>query len=342
MCAPRKCSFKIEWLSDPEFKSWIKKCEDSHSAFCTMCKKTIDLTNMGVSALKSHKKGAKHIKLAQAMDTTKPVKSYFKSSAVTSDKEEEPSSTALSTHQGSSSLSSAASSSKEVGLTSQQSLREKCMISENVLKSEILWTLNVAKKHLSFNSCNGLNNLFSVMFPDSEIAKSFSCAPTKCSYLLCFGIAQYFKDKLYQHISKCEFFSLCFDGSVNKFIQKDQVDIIIRFWDEEAQIVTSRYLDSQFLGHAKAADLVKALQGAMEELNSAKLLQIGMDGPNVNLKALKDLIMNRETMYPEYPRLIDVGSCSIHTLHRSFEVGAEQTGWDLATLLRANIERFIC
>lgn len=184
------------------------------------------------------------------------------------------------------------------------------------------------------NSCNGLNNLFSAMFPDSEIAKSFSCAPTKCSYLLCFGIAQYFKDKLYQHISKCEFFSLCFDGSINKFIQKDQVDII-RSWDEEAQIVTSRYLDSQFLGHAKAADLVKALQGAMEKLNSAKLLQIGMDGPNVNLKALKDLIMNRETMYPEYPRLIDIGSCSIHTLHRSFEVGAEHTGWDLATLLRA-------
>lgn len=60
----------------------------------------------------------------------------------------------------------------------------------------------------------------------------------------------------------------------------------------------------------------------MEEQNSLNLAQIGIDGPNVNIKALKNLIATRENMFPEYPQLIDLGNCSIHTLYRSFEVGA--------------------
>lgn len=334
MSKSRKCCFKTEWLTDPDFMGWLKQCDDKHGAFCTLCKKNIDIGNMGVSALKSHLKAVKHTKLCQAMHTTKPVQSYFSSGSC--ETKTSPASSSVVLEAPSTSFATAPNPTTiKVTSTPPQSLREKSLASEAVLKSEIIWALNVATKHMSFNSCTDINNIFMEMFPDSEIAKSFSCAPTKCSYLLCFGIAKYFKEKLNGRILKCEFFSLCFDGSVNRVIQKDQVDIIIRFWDEVEQKVISRFIGAQFLGHAKADNLVKALHDSMEEVDSSKLIQIGMDGPNVNHKTLKNLIEKRTNMSPEYPQLIDLGSCSIHTIHRSFEIGACETNWDLASLLRA-------
>lgn len=82
-------------------------------------------------------------------------------------------------------------------------------------------------------------------------------------------------------------------------------------------MVTNKYIDSKFLEQAKAVELVKALQEASEDLNSRNLLQIGMDCPNVDKQVLNHIITNTETIYPEYPILIDVCSSSIHSLHRA-------------------------
>ena len=45
--------FKDEWLSDPSFKKWLRQYPgDSKKASCVLCnKKTINIANMGVSAL---------------------------------------------------------------------------------------------------------------------------------------------------------------------------------------------------------------------------------------------------------------------------------------------------
>ena len=43
------------------------------------------------------------------------------------------------------------------------------IISESTLIAEILWTLKVIQLHFSFRSCEGINKLFVVIFPDSEI-----------------------------------------------------------------------------------------------------------------------------------------------------------------------------
>ena len=49
--------FKDERLSDPRYKNRVKGYPgDSKKAICVLCnKKTIDIANMGVSALVSHK-----------------------------------------------------------------------------------------------------------------------------------------------------------------------------------------------------------------------------------------------------------------------------------------------
>ena len=58
---PGKCSFNACWLTKTEYKSWLREVKgDLHKAFCVVCKKTINLTSMGESALRSHSSGTKH------------------------------------------------------------------------------------------------------------------------------------------------------------------------------------------------------------------------------------------------------------------------------------------
>lgn len=61
------------------------------------------------------------------------------------------------------------------------------------LTAEILWALKVMKAHYSFKLCEDASQLFQAMFPDSQIARMFSCGENKCAYLCTFGLAPYFK-----------------------------------------------------------------------------------------------------------------------------------------------------
>ena len=59
----------------------------------------------------------------------------------------------------------------------------------DVLNAEVLWALKILTSHYSQRSCEDTDKLFKNMFPDSQIAQNFQCGRTKCSYLICFGLA---------------------------------------------------------------------------------------------------------------------------------------------------------
>lgn len=79
-------------------------------------------------------------------------------------------------------------------------------------------------------------------------------------------------------------------------------------------------------GHATANDMLKHFTtGVLESgLKPVDMVQISMDGPNVNWKfydMVKDKLVN------DYDtKLMNVGSCGLHTVHNSFKAGAEATG----------------
>ena len=54
-------SFQEEWYTNKKYKLWISKSSNSAGARCTLCKKDIDISTMGSSALHSHAKGKKHV-----------------------------------------------------------------------------------------------------------------------------------------------------------------------------------------------------------------------------------------------------------------------------------------
>ena len=60
-----------------------------------------------------------------------------------------------------------------------------CKKHELVTDAEILWTLKVTASHYSYKSCSQTSDLFRRMFPDSEVARAFSCGEQKSSYVAC-------------------------------------------------------------------------------------------------------------------------------------------------------------
>ena len=155
------------------------------------------------------------------------------------------------------------------------------IISEEVLHAEVLWIIKVITNHYSFSSCQIISCLFSKLFLGSQIAQSFSCGATKCAYLACFGIYPYFHELLIEKIHVVKYYSLSFDESLNQINQKKQMDIV-RFWDSKSNKVAERHFNSEFMGHGTTADMFTHLKNGMALLNSSNLVQISMDGANVN------------------------------------------------------------
>ena len=250
----------------------------------------------------------------------------------------------LSTHQQ---PSESSSSKPSIPLASQESVvspkiseSSKTMQSyiddkESVAKAEILWAINVVTQHQSFNSSNYSSTLFQAMFPDSDIAKQFTCAKTKLMYLSVFGLAPYYEQKFLNTLDNVPYYSLSFDESFNKVTKNEQMDFSIRYWDDESHQVQDQYFTSKFIGHATANDLLKCFKEAIAKLKPQKILQISMDGPNVNKKFYKDLIVEREASDLNLPCLIDLGTCGLHVVHGALRKGFDNTGWKLDRLLRS-------
>ena len=90
---------------------------------------------------------------------------------------------------------------------------------------------------MSYHSCCDINVLFTRMFPDSEIARQFTCSENKCSYLCRFGLAPYFRDLFLDDIKVSDEFVILFDESLNFATQRKQMDLHVRLWDVNSGIV---------------------------------------------------------------------------------------------------------
>ena len=98
-------------------------------------------------------------------------------------------------------------------------------------KAEIVWPLKSALSGYSNNSCADVSKIFTCMFPDSKIAKSFELSGTKLKYVINFRIALYFRDILYNHLQKSDCFVISFDKSLNDYTQNCQMGILITYFD---------------------------------------------------------------------------------------------------------------
>lgn len=312
-----------------EYRSWLAVCPgDKTKARCALCMSNFDIQSMGESAIKSHMRGEKHQKKVQLQSDNKSnpkMEVFFDTScnSTTVDTKTVASGAAASQGNAPNESNSAVPATATTTATSKVS---QFVSSNACTAAEILWALKVTTSHLSYHSCNDVSDLFVRMFPDSDVARKFSCAEKKCSYLCRFGLAPYFKDILLNRVKVVDEYVLMYDESLNGTTQNKQMDVYIRLWDING-MVCSRYIGSKFMGHGSAEQLLDKFNDCVSSLNLSKLVQISMDGPNVNWKLFE--LMERDLKFNLQLSILNIGSCNLHIVHGSFRDGANASGWEL-------------
>ena len=171
------------------------------------------------------------------------------------------------------------------------------------------------------------------MFSDSVITKSFTLGRAKCSYFINFGVAPYLKELLLAKRKFSDFFVTCYDGLLNQVFQEEQMDVVLRYFNNESCMVETSYFDSAFLKRPNSQNLHNKLLESLTALDLGKLIQILMDGPNVNWDVLSLHSSYREKN--EFSRLINIGSCGLHVLHGALQTGIMETDWEVNKVLHA-------
>ena len=84
--------------------------------------------------------------------------------------------------------------------------------------------------------------------------------------------------------------------------------------------VVRSHIRSNFLGHANAEETFHSIQAVRSKLDlTHNLVQVSMNGPNVNWKTVEIIKEYREHNDPDGPDLIEIGSCGLHVLHGAYE-----------------------
>ena len=234
-----KTVFNRKWLAT---YPWVRECKtDRYRAICGLCNKSLDLSKMGESALKSHMAGEKH-KSNQSLAGKSTLSTMFTVNRKPACEKVAipgiPPPAIASTSTASATTTAGASTADPMTMVDYTA-------GNHVLKAEVLWTLKTITDHSSYRSNDNVGQIFRTMFPDSQVASRFSCGERKTSYLCMFGIAPFFLEAMKGQIKGP--YTILFDESLNKKCQTKQMDVHVRYWTEEQKVVT-RYFGSQFLG----------------------------------------------------------------------------------------------
>ena len=66
-------------------------------------------------------------------------------------------------------------------------------------------------------------------FPDSKIAKTFKLGPSKCAYLITYGIAPYFKNRFSRLLKAAPYCVASFDECSSRVTQDEQMNVVLRY-----------------------------------------------------------------------------------------------------------------
>ncbi|KAJ8931829.1 hypothetical protein NQ314_015226 [Rhamnusium bicolor] len=98
-----------------------------------------------------------------------------------------------------------------------------------------------------------------------------------------------------------------------------QMDIHVRYFDYNKRRVETGVYNSVFMSHTAAEDILQHFLNGIRPLQPNRILQISMDGPNVNRKFLRLFKESQEITTEK--KIIHIGSCGLHIIHGAFQTG---------------------
>ena len=90
------------------------------------------------------------------------------------------------------------------------------------------------------------------------------------------------------------------------------------------------------MGHATSDDTMDEFKAAHKNMDIVNnLVQLSMDGPNVNWSFHSQLEDYRKEITPQAPDLLELGSCGLHVLHGAYQTAHKETTWDAQKVMEA-------
>uniref|UniRef100_A0A147BBZ3 Putative transposase-like protein n=1 Tax=Ixodes ricinus TaxID=34613 RepID=A0A147BBZ3_IXORI len=206
------------------------------------------LSNMGNTAVSSHASSKKHLAALklQSIRSQSGLLSFFTA--------------ATNVSAGCSGDRTCAPEEPAATTTSVKTLMSGFLLKSAVTKAEIIWCLNSIAIHGSLCSTAVSASVFPFMFPACEVAAKLWLGKDKVGYTVCHGIVPYFRNKVLSSLASVHFVVVLFGKSLNQVTRKQQMDVLVRYWDTTSGTVKMQYLTSCFLGHTCAKDLASAFR----------------------------------------------------------------------------------
>lgn len=301
MSQQRSTKFKDSVLSEVDSNNdlislWCKKGTHKTDAFCVLCNSSISCAQHGVAAIKRHAALKKHVEAAARhrdedgnLQPPKLVQA------------------ALDFSQGASGTS----------------------LQDQVWKAESIFAMSVVSKSIPFSWGDSATGMYECMFPDSEVAKKFSCSRSKLSRIVSDGLGPYFKSRVVSELCHPNvFFSVMIDETPKPEQRTQQLDVLVRYFSNSQQQVVVEHVQSYNLGRATAEVIVGCVEDALTELPKRGLVCFFSDGPNV-MKSV------RNKLQKDMPSsLVDINNCNLHKVHNAFAKGLDAFGSDVEEVVR--------
>nr|XP_037291648.1 uncharacterized protein LOC119187671 [Rhipicephalus microplus] len=172
-------------------------------------------------------------------------------------------------------------------------------------------------------------SIYHCMFPDSDIAKKFSCGRIKLARIVSDGLGPYFKGQVVTELCQPNvYFSIMIDETPKPELRVQQLDVLVRYFSSSQQEVVVEHVQSFDLGRATAEIIVGCIEEAIADLPKQGLVCFFSDGPNV-MKSVRNKLQKHVA-----PSLIDIGNCNLHKVHNAFGRGLDAFGLDVEEVVR--------
>nr|XP_037272719.1 LOW QUALITY PROTEIN: uncharacterized protein LOC119164598 [Rhipicephalus microplus] len=204
-------------------------------------------------------------------------------------------------------------------------------LEHQVSKAETTFALSVVAKGIPFSWGDTATSIYHCMFPDSDIAKKFSCGriKLKLARIVSDGLGPYFKGQVVTELCQPNvYFSIMIDETPKPELRVQQLDVLVRYFSSSQQEVVVEHVQSFDLGRATAEIIVGCIEEAIADLPKQGLVCFFSDGPNV-MKSVRNKLQKHVA-----PSLIDIGNCNLHKVHNAFGRGLNAFGLDVEEVVR--------
>ena len=107
----------------------------------------------------------------------------------------------------------------------------------------------------------------------------------------------------------------------------------MNFFNDKINRVERKYIGFSFIGHGDADTCLKSLIDVLGNLDYVNnMIQMGMDGSNVNWKLFDMMKQDSLEKNPKAPPMLELGSCGLYVVHGAFGTAESATDWNLANL----------